>query len=145
LARANGDLLRATGYGLEELDVRELCDLAYSSIIESMEKQYYAQLAAGGKWENSDNPLEDSIVRFEERAGLRENPEEIALELHKRFLADQGKEWDDTPVSAGSGQWWDQDVEFTDMADLDQQARRREASSVTRGLFARERKVKEQP
>lgn len=103
-----------------------------------MERSYYAQVAAGAKWENSDDPLGDSIARFEERVGLRENPEEIALAMHRQWLEAQGKEWDDTPVSAGSGQWWDQDVEFTDMRDLDAEARRRESVSRNRGLFGKE-------
>lgn len=100
-----------------------------------MERHYYAMVAAGGRWENSDDPLGDTIVRFEERIGLRENPEDIALALHRQFLASQGKEWDDTPVGAGNGEWWDQDVEFTSMSDLDQQAQRRRAAGRNAGLF----------
>lgn len=45
--------------------------------------------------------------------------------MHRQWLKDQGKEWDDTPVGAGSGQWWDQDVEFTSMGDLDANGNRR--------------------
>lgn len=87
-------------------------------------------MAAGAKWEGTSDPLADDIRRLEERIGLRENPEEIALALHRQFLADQGKEWDDTPVGAGSGQWWDQDVEFTDMSDLDATAGRRAGTDL---------------
>jgi hypothetical protein len=135
LAKVNGDFLRAHGYGIEELDARELCDVAYSCIVADMERHYYAQVAAGGKWEHSDDPLGDSIVRFEERIGLRDDPAALALEMHKRFLAEQGKEWDDTPVGAGSGEWWDQDVEFSSMGDLDQQAQRQQAANRNAGLF----------
>jgi hypothetical protein len=59
------------------------------------------------------------IVRFEERMGLREDPEAIALELHRQLLKSRGIAWDETPVGPGSGQWWDQDIEFSDMSDLD--------------------------
>lgn len=135
----NGDLLRAHGHGVQEMDARELCDVAYSAIIADIERGYYAHVAAGGKWENSSDPLGDMIARFEERAGLRDNPEELALTLHKQWLKQRGIEWDDTPVGAGNGQWWDQDVEFTDMSDLDAEARRRKAASRNRGLFVREK------
>jgi hypothetical protein len=135
LAKVNGDFLRSHGYGIEELDVRELCDVAYSAIVADMERQYYALVAAGGKWEHSDDPLGDSIVRFEERIGLRDDPAALALEMHKQFLAAQGKEWDDTPVGAGNGEWWNQNVEFTDMSDLDRQAERRRAAGRNAGLF----------
>ena len=104
-----------------------------------MERHHYALVAAGATWKDSNDPLGDAIKRMEEQIGLRENPEDIALTLHKRWLADRGIEWDDTPVSAGSGQRWDQDVEFTDMSDLDRESRRREAVSRNRGLFAKEK------
>lgn len=136
----NGDLLRATGRGLEALDARELCDVAYSAIVADMERHYYAMVAAGATWKDSNDPLGDTVARFEERIGLRYNPEDVALELHRQWLAQRGIPWDDTPVSAGSGKWWDQDVEFTDMSDLDAEARRREAASRNRGLFTREGK-----
>ncbi len=119
------------------MDARELCNVAYSSIIANVERSYYAQLSAGAKWETED-PLGDMITRFEERIGLREDPEAIALELHKQLLASRGIEWDDTPVGAGSGQWWDQDVEFTDMSDLDATARRKKSASQGKGLFRRD-------
>ncbi len=102
-----------------------------------MERNHYAMVAAGAKWENTTDPLGEAVRRFEERIGLRYNPEDTALELHKKMLAERGIEWDDTPVGAGSGQWWDQDVEFTDMSDLDAAARKRDAESLTRGLFGR--------
>lgn len=117
--------------------MRELCDVAYSAIVSGMERHYYAMVAAGAKWESTSDPLLDSVERFEERTGLREDPEAIALEMHKQFLRSQGKTWDDTPVGAGNGQWWDQDVEFTDMSDLDQEQKRRTAAETNRGLFAK--------
>ena len=131
----NGDFLRAHGYGIEELDTRELCDVAYASIVADMERNFYALVAAGAQWKDTRDPLGDDIRRFEERIGLRDNPEALALEMHKQFLAAQGKEWDDTPVGAGSGQWWDQDVEFSSMSDLDTAAKRSEGVAKTRGLF----------
>jgi hypothetical protein len=137
LAKVNGDFLRAHGRGIEELSPRELCDIAYSAILEDMERHYYALVAAGAQWKDSTDPLGDDIVRFEERIGLRDDPE-----MHKQFLRDQGKEWDDTPVGAGNGQWWDQDVEFTDMSDLDAEAKRRHAVERNRGLFAKNVKPK---
>lgn len=135
----NGDFLLAHGHGIEDLDVRELCDVAYASIVQAIERSYYAAVAAGAKFENTRDPLGDQIVQFEEKIGLRENPEDIALELHKQLLKSRGIEWDDTPVGAGSGQWWDQDIEFTDMSDLDAAKKRSEGISKTRGLFARVR------
>jgi hypothetical protein len=142
MAKVNGDFLRANGIGIEELDPRELCDVAYSSVIADMERHHYAMVSAGATWKDSDDPLGDSIVRFEERVGLRDNPEDLALMLHKKFLESKGIEWDDTPVSAGSGKWWDQDVEFTDMSDLDREAKRRAAAETNRGLFAKNLKPK---
>lgn len=143
LAKVNGDFLRAHGHGIEELGARELCDIAYAAILEGMERHFYAMVAAGAKWEGTDDPLGDDVRRFEERIGLRDDPMAWALEQHKLFLKAQGKEWDDTPVSGGSGQWWDQDVEFTDMADLDREHKRRTAVEKNRGLFAKNLKPKE--
>lgn len=117
--------------------MRELCDVAYSYVLEETEKRYLAQVSAGAQWENTDDPLGDAVTRFEERAGLRENPEDIALELHRQFMKAQGKEWDETPVGAGSGQWWDQDVEFTSMEDLDAGKKRSEGVEFTKRLFRR--------
>lgn len=114
-----------------------MCDVAYSCVMAESEKLYYAQVSAGAKWENSDDPLGEAVIRFEEKIGLRENPEDIALELHKQFLKAQGKKWDDTPVGAGSGQWWDQDVEFTSMEDLDTGKKRHEGTEFTKRLFGR--------
>jgi hypothetical protein len=94
-------------------------------------------VAAGAQWKDSHDPLGDEITRFEERIGLRENPEEIALMMHKQFLKDQGREWDDTPVGAGNGQWWDQDVEFTDMSDLDAAAKRRAGTDMGKAFGKR--------
>ncbi|HEY1705584.1 MAG TPA: hypothetical protein VGG75_38350 [Trebonia sp.] len=124
------------------LSARELCDVAYAAIIADMERHHYALVAAGAQWKDSRDPLGDDIARFEERIGLRDNPEALALALHKQFLADQGKEWDDTPVGAGNGEWWDQDAEFTDMRDLDAEAKRRAAAAKNYGLFAKDRKGK---
>jgi hypothetical protein len=137
-SKVNGDFLRTAGCGIEELDARELCDLAYSAIIEEITRHYHALVAAGAQWKDSRDPLGDDIQRFEERIGLRENPEEIALMMHKQFMKDQGREWDDTPVGAGSGQWWDQDVEFSDMSDLDAAARRREGTDRGRAFGNRD-------
>lgn len=142
LAKVNGDFLRAHGHGIEELTPRELCDIAYSAILEDMERHYYALVAAGATWKDTTDPLGDDIIRFEERIGLRDDPEALALEMHKQFLTSQGKEWDDTPVGAGNGQWWDQDVEFTDMSDLDREQKRRTAVEKNRGLFAKNLKGK---
>jgi hypothetical protein len=135
----NGDFVRAHGHGIEYLGVRELCDVAYSAIVGDMERHYYALVGAGASWKDSDDPLGDQVQRFEERIGLRDDPEALALEMHKQFLRAQGKDWDDTPVGAGNGEWWDQDVEFTDMSDLDAEARRRGSVSRTAGLFARDK------
>jgi hypothetical protein len=136
-AKVNGDFLRTHGHGIEQLSPRELCDVAYSSIVADMERHYYALVAAGAKWEDVSDPLGDDIQRFEERIGLRDDPEAIALAMHRQFLKDQGKEWDDTPVGAGTGQWWEQDTEFTSMSDLDQASKRRQAVEKNRGLFAK--------
>ena len=106
-----------------------------------MAKHYYALVAAGAQWKDSRDPLGDDIQRFEERIGLRENPEEIALAMHRQFLKDQGKEWDDTPVGAGSGAWWDQDIEFTDMSDLDAEAKRRSAAAKSQALWGKKEKA----
>lgn len=140
LAKVNGDFLRANGCGIEKLSASELCDIAYAAITSGIERHYYALVAAGAKWEGTDDPLGDDIRKFEERVGLRDDPNAWALAMHKQMMESQGKEWDDTPVAAGSGQWWDQDVEFSDMSDLDAQAKRREAVSRNRGLFVKDKK-----
>lgn len=127
LAKVNGEFLRRTGRGIETLDVREACDLAYAVITSDMERNFYAMVSAGAKFTDSDDPLGDQVLRFEERAGLRFNPEDIALEAHRNWLRAQGKDWDDTPVGAGNGQWWDTNVEWTPrttMSDLDSEAAR---------------------
>lgn len=138
----NGDFIRAHGHGIQELDARELCDVAYAAIIGDIEQHYYALVASGATWKDTQDPLGDDITRFEERIGLRDNPEDIALEMHKQFLASQGKEWDDTPVGAGNGEWWDQDIEYGSMSDLDAAAKDRAAGTGmqrARGLFVKER------
>jgi hypothetical protein len=126
LSKVNGQLLRR-GTSVGDLDARELCDVAYSLLAEDVERHYYAQVAAGSTWKDVSDPLGDAIARLQERLGLREDPEAVALELHKGLLAARGIEWDDTPVGGGSGQWWDQEAEFTVMGDLDAAARRRAA------------------
>jgi hypothetical protein len=105
-----------------------------------MEHHYYAQVAAGATWKDTSDPLGDQIHRFEERIGLRENPEALALAMHKQLLKERGIEWDDTPVGSGNGEWWDQDAEFSDMSDLNREAERREAVSRNRGLFVKEKR-----
>lgn len=126
----NGDLLRATGRGMETLSPRELCDVAWSAMLEGIEKQYYAMVAAGIKFEAED-PMADQVTRLEEKIGLRYNPEDLALELHKTLLAARGIEWDDTPVGAGSGKWWDQDIDnFKDMSDLDAASKKKRVSRL---------------
>lgn len=133
LARVNGALLRGAGYGVEDLHVSELCDVAYSMLTDDLERNYYAQVAAGMTFKDSDTPLADAVYRFEERIGLRENPESIAMELHKRWRAAQGLAWDDTPVGQGGGNWWEQDVEdFRDMSDLDKPTVKRPVRPVPR-------------
>jgi hypothetical protein len=124
LAKVSGLLLRR-GVFIENLDARELCDIAYSLLAEDIERSYYAQVAAGAKWEDVSDPLGEAMQRLDERLGLREDPEAVALELHKKLLAARGVEWDDTPVGGGSGEWWDQEAEFSSMSDLDAAARRR--------------------
>ena len=126
-ARVSGLLLRR-GTRITDLDARELCDVAYSLLVEGIERGYYAQVAAGVKWKDVSDPLGEALYRLEEHLGLHEDPQAVAMELHKKMLKDRGIEWDDTPVSGGgSGEWWDQDAEFTSMSDLDAGARRRAA------------------
>ena len=77
-------------------------------------------MAAGATWQDTEDPLGEAITRAEERLRLREDPEAIALEMHRKLLAARGIPWDDTPVGQGAGQWWEQDVaDFRDMSDLD--------------------------
>ena len=109
--------------------------------MDDLTRHHYAQVAAGAKWETED-PLGDAVRKFEEQVGLRDDPNAWALEQHKKMLAAQGKEWDDTPVKGGSGQWWDQDVEFTEMSDLDRQSSRKQTVNRNRGLFAKNLKVR---
>lgn len=134
----NGDQLATTGHGIEDMDARELCDLSYALITGGIERQYYALLSGGAKFEDSTDPIGDQITEFEEKFGLREDPSAIALELHKRLLASRGIPWDDTPVGAGSGEWWDQDIEFTDMSDLDKKKQASEGIARTRRIFRKE-------
>lgn len=62
--------------------------------------------ARGGKYERS---LDEQIERFEEAIGLRTDWEALAMENHKKLLALQGKEWDDTPIETD---WRMQDREI---------------------------------
>ena len=96
--KVNGDQLRATGRGIEHLNARELCNLTYSLLVADIERNYYARVSAGAKWENEEDPLGDAVARFEERIGMREDPDAIALALHRRWLESRGIAWDDTPV-----------------------------------------------
>ena len=85
----NGDFIRAHGHGIQELDARELCDVAYATIIGDIEQHYYALVASGATWKDTQDPLGDDITRFEERIGLRDNPEDIALEKATHRLIDR--------------------------------------------------------
>jgi hypothetical protein len=88
---------------------------------------FRARLGPESKFESED-PLGDAIRSFEEEIGLHggSTAEAIALAMHKEFMRQQGKEWDDTPVSVGdSDRWWDQDVEYTSMRDLNKKLTRK--------------------
>lgn len=85
---------------------------------------FRAQVAAGATWEEPD-PLGDRIRRFDEELGFVHSPAADALAMHKAWMAQQGREWDDTPVAADD-RWWDQDVEFTDMTSLNRSMTRAE-------------------
>jgi hypothetical protein len=143
-AKVNGDFIRRHGRGIEQLDPRELCNVAYSAIVSDMEAHYYALVAAGAQWKDSQDPLGDDIRRFEERIGLRDDPEALALQMHKQLLKERGIPWDDTPVGAGTGQWWEQDTEFTSMSDLDVESKRRQSVEKNRGLFAKNKAPKQE-
>lgn len=135
-SKVNGDFLRAHGRGIEELDPRELCDLAYATLIAMIEQRHYALVAAGAEWKDSDDPLGEEITAFEERIGLREDPKAVAYAMHKQFMESQGKQWDETPVGTAN-EWWDQNVEFTDMEALDEAVRRKAAPGRAAALFGR--------
>jgi hypothetical protein len=88
---------------------------------------FRARVSRGEKFEAQD-PLGDEIRAFEESIGLRggANAEELALAMHKEWMRQQGKEWDDTPVTGKQAdRWWDQDVEYKSMDDLNRKLTRK--------------------
>lgn len=123
MRRIDGQQVRATGRGIEGLTLRQVCNVAYSLVIDEMTLTFRAQVAAGAKFE-VDDPLGERIERFEEEIGLRFDPAAAALAMHKAWMTAQGKAWDDTPVTADA-RWWDQDVEFTSMDDLNKSMTRK--------------------
>jgi hypothetical protein len=89
-----------------DFNPRQCMNIAWSLIIDEMTIEDRAMRAAGHKFED---PLDDRIQYFEERIGLRVNPEEVAMALHKQRLAAMGIPWDDTQVQVD---WRMQDQEF---------------------------------
>jgi hypothetical protein len=72
--------------------------------IEDREARY-----AGAKKETDDD-LETVIERWEQKIGLRVDPEEQALEALKAFNKARGIPWDDTPVVPSD--WRERDEEI---------------------------------
>lgn len=64
-------------------------------IIEDLVAERRTKEAAGNTYEID---LEEQIQRLDETLGLAVDYDAIALENHKKWLAAQGKEWDDTEV-----------------------------------------------
>jgi|HubBroStandDraft_5_1064220.scaffolds.fasta_scaffold06424_3 hypothetical protein len=76
--------------------------------------------ASGVKFQND---LEEHIEDIEIKIGLRFDSVGAALENHKKFLAAQGKEWDDTPVEL-DWRMQDREIPGTYMNDPNDPARK---------------------
>jgi hypothetical protein len=113
----DGRQIASTGRGIESLTLRQLCNLAYAHYLDEMALTFRAQVAAGAKWD-TDDPFAEKVEEFEEKISLRYDPAETARAMQRAWVEAQGGSWDETPVEA-SKNWWDKDVEFTSMGDLD--------------------------
>lgn len=92
-------MLRNQGRGILTFSVREICNIAYSIIVEDLEKMWWAQFSHPNTDLEKLGSIEETVERFEERIGLRINPEDIAMEQHKAMLKAKGIEWDNTPYT----------------------------------------------
>lgn len=77
--------------------MREAINIAIAWQVDDFRKEDHAFRWSGSKKE-SDDPVEVTIERWQEKIGLKVDPAAEALEAMKRFYAATGKEWDDTPV-----------------------------------------------
>lgn len=90
--------------------------MIYDEIVEARQT---AQ-SAGAKFENT---LEEQIEDVEIQIGLRFDSVAYALEQHKKLLALQGKEWDETPVEM-DWRMQDREIPGTFMGDPNDPARK---------------------
>ena len=75
--------IKGSGRQVHHMTLREGCNFAYAHIVNDMREEDRAVRAAGGKYEDS---LEDRIMEFEEKIGLRPAHEDLALWMHKHVM-----------------------------------------------------------
>jgi hypothetical protein len=63
-----------------------------------------------GAKKETDDPLEEVVLQWEMKMGLRVDPEEVALDALKAFNKARGIPWDDTPVD--NRDWRERDEEI---------------------------------
>jgi hypothetical protein len=105
---------------IEELSPRQICNIAWSMIYDEIVTSRQVQEAAGKTYQND---LAEQIEDVEIQMGLRFDNVAYALEQHKKLLALQGKEWDDTPIEM-DWRMQDREIPGTYMGDPNDPARK---------------------
>jgi hypothetical protein len=72
-----------SGVQLHEMTVREGINYAYAHVVKDMREEDRAARMVGHQFEET---LEERIMRFEEKIGLRPAHEDLALWMHKHVL-----------------------------------------------------------
>lgn len=110
---------------------REACNCAYFHIVKDMREEDRAARMVGHKFDAS---LEDRIMRFEEKIGLRPDHDALALWMHRNILLparglsedeiaelfDEGVQQDVLPAGiAEEHRWRFEDKEYTGLEEFD--------------------------
>jgi hypothetical protein len=112
------------------MTVREALNFAYYHVISDMREEDRLARMAGHKF---DQTLNERIIFFEEKIGLRPDHEELALWMHRHVLlparglseeeiADMFEEGADSTLPAGIGEehrWRYQDQEWDGLSDFE--------------------------
>lgn len=88
--------------------MREAVNIAQFLAVDEMVMEDREFRYSGGK-KPTDDPVETHIEHWEEKIGLKVDPDAEALKAYKAWRASQGLEWDDTPVQLD---WRERDEEI---------------------------------
>jgi hypothetical protein len=104
LGRLDGEMLISHGKGISQFTFREFLNICYTTVV----RQFQPPMDEEG------DSVEVQISRFEEKIGLRHNPENDAMAALRQWQISQGIDPDaktDFDPNA-SKPWWEQDLEM---------------------------------